>query len=108
MSNICNHGRVVCSCGLVMAQCRCIESYKNTTVSGNPCTHQNIPESERRYLDEKYWVRNFEKTRKNALQPIDLWPEDLTTCRKCRLDMVRFKHSVDQFNEVVCPPDPNQ
>lgn len=33
-----SHGKIMCVCGRLIAQCRCIEGHKNVTVH-SPCTH---------------------------------------------------------------------
>ena len=32
-----SHGRVVCRCGALLAQCRCMEGHANVTVAPGPC-----------------------------------------------------------------------
>lgn len=33
------HGRIVCICGIVIAQCRCIEGHTHGIETVGPCTH---------------------------------------------------------------------
>lgn len=35
------HGRIVCICGIVIAQCRCI-NHGNNLETRSPCTHQRV------------------------------------------------------------------
>lgn len=37
------HGRTVCSCGALIAQCRCLEGHKNVTVLRDGCARCRTP-----------------------------------------------------------------
>jgi hypothetical protein len=41
--NLTGHGIIKCSCGVVIAQCRCIDNHKNIEVKEKACTECRLP-----------------------------------------------------------------